>query len=122
MSNTEFEAIVIGSGPGGASCATLLQKRGVRTLLVEKNDVLGGKMISIEKDGYAYDLFPHGQVPMTQPAFHQIYEELGVADEWAPAFGKSIARSCKGRRWRIPRRFSNCGTSPSPSKSASWSS
>ena len=85
MSSTEFEAIVIGSGPGGASCATLLQKRGVRTLLVEKNDVLGGKMISIEKDGYAYDLFPHGQVPMTQPAFYQIYEELGVADEWAPA-------------------------------------
>ncbi|MBW2191375.1 MAG: NAD(P)-binding protein, partial [Deltaproteobacteria bacterium] len=60
MNDTEFDAIVVGSGPGGTSCATLLQKRGVRTLLVEKNDLLGGKMISIEKDGYAYDLFPHG--------------------------------------------------------------
>ncbi|MBW2191307.1 MAG: NAD(P)-binding protein, partial [Deltaproteobacteria bacterium] len=60
MNVAEFDAIVIGSGPGGTSCATLLQKRGVRTLLVEKNDLLGGKMISIEKDGYAYDLFPHG--------------------------------------------------------------
>ncbi|MBW2236736.1 MAG: NAD(P)-binding protein, partial [Deltaproteobacteria bacterium] len=55
MADASFDVIVIGSGPGGAACATLLQKRGVRTLLVEKNNFLGGKMVSIEKDGYAYD-------------------------------------------------------------------
>jgi phytoene dehydrogenase-like protein len=105
MSDTQFDAIVIGSGPGGTSCATLLQKRGVRTLLVEKNDLLGGKMISIEKDGYAYDLFPHGQVPMTQPAFYQIYEELGVVDEWAPALSADDPRDIiriayRARDWK----------------------
>ena len=35
---TNYDAIVIGSGPGGSACATLLQKRGVKTLLVEKSE------------------------------------------------------------------------------------
>jgi phytoene dehydrogenase-like protein len=80
-----YDAIIIGSGPGGLSAAALLQHRGLRCLLVEKNNVAGGKMISIEKDGYAYDLFPHGQVPMRGSAFEPIFEELGVSDEFIPA-------------------------------------
>ncbi len=83
--STDYEVIVIGSGPGGLACATLLQKRGVNTLLLEKNTLLGGKMISIEKDGWAYDLFPHGQVPMRGSAFEDVFKELGVYDEWAPS-------------------------------------
>ncbi len=82
---TDYEVIVIGSGPGGLACATLLQKRGTKTLLVEKATHLGGKMVSIDKDGWAYDLFPHGQVPMRGSAFEDVFTELGVYDEWAPA-------------------------------------
>lgn len=82
---SDYEVIVIGSGPGGLACATLLQKRGTHTLLVEKADHLGGKMVSIDKGGWAYDLFPHGQVPMRGSAFEDVFKELGVYDEWAPA-------------------------------------
>lgn len=85
MPKERYDVIVIGSGPGGLSCAALLQKRGIRTLLIEKNGFCGGKMVSIEKDGYAYDLFPHGQVPVNQPAFQGIFNELGVGDEFQPA-------------------------------------
>ncbi len=85
MPDENYDVIVIGSGPGGLSAATLLQKRGLSCLLIEKNNLLGGKMISIEKDGYAYDLFPHGQVPMRGSAFEPIFEELGVSDEFVPA-------------------------------------
>jgi prolycopene isomerase len=80
-----FDAIVIGSGPGGLSCAALLQKHGLDVLLLEKNSFVGGKMVSIEKDGYAYDLFPHGQVPMRGSAFETIFDELGVGHEFQPA-------------------------------------
>jgi prolycopene isomerase len=83
--NESYDVIVIGSGPGGLSTAALLQKRGMKCLLVEKNAVLGGKMVSIEKDGYAYDLFPHGQVPMRGSAFETVFAELGVSDEFVPA-------------------------------------
>jgi len=85
MAGKTYDVIVIGSGPGGLSTAALLQKRGLRTLLVEKNDFVGGKMVSIEKDGYAYDLFPHGQVPMRGSAFETVFDELGVSDEFRPA-------------------------------------
>lgn len=85
MSDNGNEVIVIGGGPGGLACATLLQKRGTKTLLLEKNAVLGGKMISVDKDGWAYDLFPHGQVPMRGSAFEDVFAELGVSDEWEPA-------------------------------------
>ena len=82
MGTQQYDVIVIGSGPGGSSCATLLQKRGINTLLIEKNIFLGGKMWSPKKDGYAYDYFPHGQVPMRQPAFETIFDELGVGSEF----------------------------------------
>ena len=85
MSKRSHDVIVIGSGPGGLSTAALLQKRGFDCLLVEKNGLLGGKMASIEKDGYAYDLFPHGQVPMRGSAFESVFDELGVSDEFVPA-------------------------------------
>lgn len=81
----QFDAIVIGSGPGGLATAALLQKRGVNTVLVEKNNVLGGKMFSVDADGYAYDLFPHGQVPIRGSAFEDIFQELGIADEYEPS-------------------------------------
>lgn len=97
-----YDVIVIGSGPGGLACATLLQKRGIRTLLLEKNGFVGGKMASVAKDGYAYDLFPHGQVPMRQPAFETIFHELGVGDEFRPALlpddPRDVIKICYRRR------------------------
>lgn len=85
VDNKDYEAIVIGSGPGGLVCATLLAKRGIRTLVLEKNTNLGGKMMSIDKDGWAYDLFPHGQAPMRASAFEDVFRELGVYDEFEPS-------------------------------------
>ena len=104
MPKENYDVVVIGSGPGGSSCAALLQKRGIKTLLIEKNGFLGGKMVSIKKDGYAYDLFPHGQVPMRQPAFESIFTELGVADEFRPALQpddtRDVIKICYRRRDR----------------------
>jgi len=105
MAKERYDAIVIGSGPGGSSCATLLQKRGISTLLVEKNSFLGGKMVSIKKDGYAYDVFPHGQVPMRQPAFETIFNELGVGGDFRPGLQpddtRDVVKICYRRRdWK----------------------
>ena len=105
MEHEKYDVIVIGSGPGGLSCATLLQKHGINTLLVEKNSFLGGKMVSVKKDGYAYDLFPHGQVPMRQSAFETIFDELGVGDEFQPALQpddkRDVIKICYRRRdWK----------------------
>ncbi|RMF22998.1 MAG: FAD-dependent oxidoreductase [Deltaproteobacteria bacterium] len=105
MGEPTYDVIVIGSGPGGAACATLLQKRGYNTLLLEKNSFVGGKMMSIKKDGYAYDFYPHGQVPMRNPAFKAIFDELGVGDEFKPALDPEDDRDVvciayRAREWK----------------------
>ncbi len=54
-----FDAIVIGAGMGGATCAALLARRGLRTLLIDKNAVPGGKAMTVGKPGsFRYDLWP----------------------------------------------------------------
>lgn len=41
--NNKYDVIVVGAGPGGATCGALLAKRGVRVLLLDKNERVGGK-------------------------------------------------------------------------------
>ena len=54
-SGSEFDAIVVGGGPGGSSAAGYLAKSGARVLLIEKEvwprdkicgDAVGGKSLS----------------------------------------------------------------------------
>ncbi len=51
----EYDTIVIGAGIGGLFAANFLQKAGVRTLLMEKHDVVGGYMQGGWKKGFYFD-------------------------------------------------------------------
>jgi dihydrolipoamide dehydrogenase len=46
-SNTEFDVIVIGAGPGGYVCAIRAAQLGLKTACVEKRDTLGGTCLNI---------------------------------------------------------------------------
>ncbi|MFK7931727.1 MAG: FAD-dependent oxidoreductase, partial [Myxococcota bacterium] len=46
MSDTHFQAIVIGAGPGGYPCAIRLAQQGVKTLIVEK-EYWGGVCLNV---------------------------------------------------------------------------
>lgn len=100
MRNGRYDAIVIGSGPGGTTCAALLAKAGLKTLLVEKNNALGGKMMTISRKGFLYDLWPHGQVPMRGSAFETVFKELGVESEFEPALSPDDPRDVVGISYR----------------------
>ena len=56
-----YDAIVIGSGCGGAAAAALSSRLGMRTLLLEKNPYIGGKTSTYEKEGFKLD---HGHIIM----------------------------------------------------------
>ncbi len=51
MSEKKFDAIVIGSGIGGLSCAASLAMCNFRVLVLEKNEFLGGSMGSFTEPG-----------------------------------------------------------------------
>jgi len=79
--DTTYDAIVVGAGPGGAPCAALLAKDGVKTLLIDKNDRPGGKAMSLSRRGFTYELFPICGVPQLDTPFDAVLKALGMEAE-----------------------------------------
>ena len=76
------DVIVVGAGIGGATCAALLARRGVRTLLVDQNARPGGKaMVAGREGGFRYDLWPIVGGPAVGSQFARVLDELEMADE-----------------------------------------
>jgi phytoene dehydrogenase-like protein len=58
MSNTEYDAIVVGSGPNGLAAAITLRQEGLSVLLIEGKEVIGGGLTSAEftLPGFIHDV------------------------------------------------------------------
>jgi len=54
MNEKLYDVIVVGAGPGGTTVASLFANTGKRVLLVDKNAKPGGRMITVNKDGFSY--------------------------------------------------------------------
>lgn len=54
---SDYDAIVIGAGHNGLTAATILQRGGLRTLVLEKNKYSGGMASTVELwDGYHFEI------------------------------------------------------------------
>ena len=77
-----YDAIVVGGGLGGLLAGGLLAKKGLETLIVEKNPFLGGRCRTIEWDGFRADVAPKVQTTyFNEPKDTWLYracEMLGV--------------------------------------------
>jgi phytoene desaturase len=79
MSFKRYDVIVIGAGMGGLTAATLLARKGWKTLLVEKENQVGGYVVSFKRDGFTFDAtgaFVGGCQEGGE--FYRILEEMGI--------------------------------------------
>jgi len=83
MINVErYDVIVIGAGMGGLTAATLLARKGWKTLLLEKENQVGGYVVSFKRDGFTFDAtgaFVGGGQEGGE--FYRILEEMGIHKE-----------------------------------------
>ena len=55
----QYDAVILGGGIGGLSAAALLSHGGMKILILERNEFLGGRCNSYEKEGFVIDSFIH---------------------------------------------------------------
>jgi phytoene dehydrogenase-like protein len=79
----QYDAIVVGAGFGGAACAALLARHGLKTLLLDKNDRPGGKALTVSREGFRYELWPVVGGPSLNSQFAAVLHEIGAEDEVA---------------------------------------
>ncbi|MDP3469993.1 MAG: NAD(P)/FAD-dependent oxidoreductase [Daejeonella sp.] len=89
---TEFDAIIIGSGPNGLSAAIALQQAGLSVLILEAKDSIGGGLRSAELTlpGFVHDICSaihplaagspfFNSLPLEQHGLEFIYPEVAAA-------------------------------------------
>jgi phytoene desaturase len=77
-----YDVIVIGAGMGGLTAAALLAKKGLKTLLLEKEKQVGGYVVSFSRQGFTFDAtgsFVGGCQEGGE--FYQILREIGAHEE-----------------------------------------
>lgn len=84
--NGPYDAIIIGSGMGGLTCAVMLSKLGRKVLVLEQHYTAGGYTHSYEREGYEWDVGVHYIGDMGAPTMARKLMDF-VTDgkqEWAP--------------------------------------
>jgi phytoene desaturase len=71
----DYDAIVIGAGLGGISCAAMLAKNGLKTLVCENTSQVGGCCSSYDHEGYRFDI--GASVVELAGVIDELYERLG---------------------------------------------
>jgi len=79
-----FDAVVIGAGLGGLSCAALMARNGLRPLVIEQHDIPGGYATSFQREGdtggtFQCEVSLHS-TSAKSPDSRRLLSEMGVYD------------------------------------------
>jgi phytoene dehydrogenase-like protein len=78
--SSRYDAVIIGSGIGGLTCAAFLARAGMRVCVLEQHSKIGGYAHSFKRRGYTFESGIHS-VPMAQGSIiRHLLTLLGVND------------------------------------------
>jgi all-trans-retinol 13,14-reductase len=83
----DYDAIVIGSGIGGLTCAALLSKLGRKVCVLEQHYTAGGFTHSYERNGYEWDVGVHyiGETHKPHSQMRRLFDVITDGElKWAP--------------------------------------
>ncbi len=86
IASQSFDAIVIGSGLGGLTCAALMAKAGKRVLVLERHYTAGGFTHSFKRRGYEWDVGVHyiGDVHKPYSPLSRVFDTITDSKlQWA---------------------------------------
>jgi len=101
----EFDAIIIGSGMGGLSAASVLAQQNKRVLLLEQNNVIGGMTQAYSRKGYRWTVGMHyiGEVGTTQAVGWKLFNYVaGGGLQWMPMPNIFNRMSIGDQHYEIP--------------------
>jgi len=80
MNKNNYDVAIIGGGISGLVCGCYLAKSGLRTLIVEKNDKVGGYCVSFKKKGLHFDACAHSLGSLRKEGYiTNIFKELEIS-------------------------------------------
>ncbi|NHI91105.1 MAG: NAD(P)/FAD-dependent oxidoreductase [Candidatus Lokiarchaeota archaeon] len=86
----KYDVIVIGSGIGGSAAAALMAHAGKKTLLLEKNDYIGGVTSSYTKEGFTIDQAIHFFPAGLNGRFGKILKRIGMLETTSLKFNSHL--------------------------------
>lgn len=108
MTKTDYDAVVVGSGPNGLAAAITLQQSGLKVLLVEGKQTIGGGLRSAELTlpGFTHDICSaihplalaspfFKTVPLAQYGFEFIHPDIPLAHPFDDGTSAILTRSIR---------------------------
>jgi phytoene dehydrogenase-like protein len=102
-----YDAIVIGAGIGGLTCANLLARANLRVLLVEQHYMVGGYCSTFRRKGYTFDAATHFYPLLGNPKTMtgKLLADLGVTTEWVKMDPVDHFHCPDGSQFSVPADF-----------------
>lgn len=104
---SEYDVIVIGSGIGGSAVGAILASKGLKILLLEKNDLVGGRCSTYEKEGFKVDVGVHSFGRSGRGPLGEILNLIGMEEaiDWVIAKKPGPRWYYQGKLLRFPLEF-----------------
>ncbi|MBN1533889.1 MAG: NAD(P)/FAD-dependent oxidoreductase [Spirochaetes bacterium] len=85
--SSDYDVVIVGGGNGGLTAGCKLAAKGVKTLILEKNNLPGGYASSFVRGRFEFETALHAMADLGSPenpgAVRKLFDEIGIEPEWA---------------------------------------